>query len=562
MDCLSVDSPVQDVCFMKGAQVGGSEIGNNWVGYLIDQEPGPAMLVEPSVDMAKRYSRQRIAPIIEDAACLKDKVKDSRSRDSGNTLLCKEFPGGIIVLTGANSAAGLRSMPVRYLFLDEVDAYPADVEGEGDPVDLAVARSRSFSNRKVLKVSTSTIKGISRIEADYNASDQRRYFVPCPECGHKHVLQWANFVIPVDEKTGKKRPKDAYMVCPECGSIIHEHKKTYMLANGEWRMTAPQNADVKKRGYHISTLYSPLGIFSWAECAEAWVKADKNLSRLKTFVNTILGETWEELGEGTDAETLLARRERYNCEVPQQVLVLTCSVDVQDNRLEYDVKGWGLNREKWGVQYGVIMGDPGRQETWADLDGVLQRKFLREDGLQMKIATTCIDSGGHHTKDVYAYCKKREMWRVWAIKGKGGSGIPFIFRPKKKNPAGVWLFFVGVDVGKDSIASDLALSEPGPNYCHYPIEEQKGYGRNYFEGLTSERRRVHYVKGRASIAWEKRYQGARNEPLDLENYNLAAIEILNPNLELMAEMQETGEIRQPKPQNIKKRRVLSSGVSV
>lgn len=564
MDCLSADSPVQDVCLMKGAQIGGSETGNNWIGYIIDQEPGPAMIVEPSVDMAKRYSRQRIAPMIEDAANLKSKVKDSRSRDSGNTLLCKEFPGGILVLTGANSAAGLRSMPARYLFLDEVDAYPEDVEGEGDPVDLAVARARSFGNtRKVFKPSTPTIKGASRIEVDYDASDKRKYFVPCPECGHMHVLLWANFVIPVDEKTGKKSAKDAYMVCPECGSIIREHQKTYMLEHGEWRATAPENVDQKRRGYHLSTLYSPVGIFSWAECAEEWIKAQKKQSRLKTFVNTILGETWEELGEGTDAETLIARRERYNCDVPEQVLVLTCSVDTQDNRLEYEVKGWGLNREKWGIQYGVIMGDPGRAETWADLDGVLQRKFIREDGLRMKIATTCIDSGGHHTKEVYAYCKKREIWRVWAIKGKGGSGIPFIFRPKRKNEAGIWLFLVGVDVGKDSIASDLMISEPGPNYCHYPIEEAKGYSRNYFEGLTSERRNVRYNKGRASVVWEKRYEGARNEPLDLENYNLAAIEILNPNLELLSEMQGNGRQTKAKQNNpIKKRRVLSSGVSV
>ena len=447
------------------------------------------------------------------------------------------------------------------LLTDVID--PEDVEGEGDPVDLAVGRARTFKNRKIFKPSTPTIKGASRIEVDYEASDKRRYFVPCPECGHMHILVWGNFVIPIDEKTGKKNPKDAYRVCPECGSIIREHHKTYMFEHGEWRVTAPENADPKKRGYHISTLYSPLGIFSWAECADSWIKAQKRQSRRKTFVNTILGETWEELGEGTDAETLLGRRERYNCEVPQAVLVLTCSVDTQDNRLEYEVKGWGLNREKWGIQYGVIMGDPGRAETWADLDGVLQRKFIREDGLQMKIATTCIDSGGHHAKAVYVYCKKREMWRVWAIKGRGGSGIPFIFRPKKKNPAGVWLFMVGVDVGKDSIASDLMLSEPGPSYCHYPIEELKGYGRNYFEGLTSERRRLRYIRGRASIAWEKRYEGARNEPLDLENYNLAAIEILNPNMELLAEMQGNGSAATPKPQNgIKKRRVLSSGVSV
>ena len=521
------------------------------------------MLVEPSVELGKRYSRQRIAPMIEDAPILRSKVKDARSRDSGNTLLCKEFPGGILVITGANSAAGLRSMPVRYVFLDEVDAYPPDVEGEGDPVDLAIARTRNFANRKILKVSTPTIKHASRIEADYLDSDQRRYFVPCPECGHKHILVWGNFIIPVDEKTGKKRPQDAHMVCPECGSVIKEHHKTWMLEHGEWQPTALQNVNHKKRGYHISTLYSPLGFFSWADCADMWIKAQKNPKRLKTFINTILGETWEELGEGVEVEDLLKRREQYNCDIPDGVLVLTCSVDVQDSRLEYDIKGWGLNKEKWSIKYGVIMGDPGRDETWNMLDGVLFAKYVRNDGQEFKIMTTCIDSGGHHTKKVYAYCKKHELKRVWAIKGRGGSGIPFIQRPKRKNAAGVWLFIVGVDVGKDTIASDLKITEPGPGYCHYPIEEQKGYNRAYFEGLTAEHRKVRYSHGRVNVCWEKRYEGIRNEPLDLENYNLAAFEILNPNLELLAEMMSANtEKIQPKQIRTKKRRVLSSGVSV
>lgn len=565
MDCLSVDSPVQDICFMKGAQVSGSETGNNWMGYIIDQEPGPAMIVEPTVDLAKRYSRQRIAPMIEDAPSIKRKVKDARSRDSGNTLLCKEFPGGILVITGANSAAGLRSMPVRYIFLDEIDAYVPDVEGEGDPVDLATARTQNFDTiRKILKVSTPTIKNVSRIEAEYNDSDQRRYFVPCPQCGHMHVLMWGNFKIPKDEK-GKGSASQVYMVCPECGGKIEERHKTFMLNNGEWRATATDNINPKKRGYHISTLYSPLGFYSWTSIAEQWLKVGKNQRRLKTFINTILGETFEELGEGIEVETLLRRREVYDCEVPDDVYLLTCAVDVQGDRLEYDIKGWGINRERWGIQYGVIMGDPGRADTWSILDGVLFRKYLRKDGQALEIMSTCIDSGGHHTKHVYAYCKKNEFRRVWAIKGKGGSG-PFVIRPKKRNEAGTYLFVLNVDVGKDAIASDLLMPEPGQNYCHYALESNRGYDRGYFEGLTAEHRTIHYVRGQSTINWKKRYEGARNEPFDLENYNLAAYEIYNPNIEMIAEAlkEASGEReQQTKPKiKTKKRRVISTGVSL
>jgi phage terminase large subunit GpA-like protein len=534
------------------------------------------MLVEPSIDISKKYSKQRIAPMIEDSPALRKKVKDSRSRDSGNTLLCKEFPGGILVITGANSAAGLRSMPVRYVFLDEVDAYVDDVEGEGDPVDLAVARTQSFANRKIFKVSTPTIKNVSRIEADYLESDQRKYFVPCPECAHMHVLVWGNFIIPTDEATGKKRPQDAHMVCPDCGSVIKEHHKTWMLEHGEWRETVPQNSNFKKRGYHISTLYSPIGFFSWADCAEKWLKAQKSQKRLKTFINTILGETWEELGEGIEAEQLLKRRETYNCEVPNGALVLTCSVDVQANRLEYDIKGWGVGYERWGIEYGVLMGDPGQlgnldgktqangQKTvWQMLDDIiLHRTFSRADGQKLQIMTTCIDSGGHHTKEVYTYCKAREFRRVWAIKGQGGSGIPFIQRPKKRNKSGVWLFILGVDVGKDTLASRLKIDFVGPGYCHYPIEEKKGYDLAYFQGLTAEHRVTHHAK----IYWTKRSSSGRNEPFDLENYNTAAIEILNPPFDVLQQQLGGGlkseESTAKKSQNIPRKRsgVVSKGI--
>lgn len=233
MDCLSATSPVQDVCIMKGAQVAGSESGNNWIGYIIAMNPAPTMLVQPTVEVAKGYSQKRIAPMIQACPELKAKIKDARKRDSGNKTLSKDFPGGYLIITGANSAPALRSYPIQYLFLDEVDAYPLDVEGEGDPVKLALARTRTFADRKILKISTPKIKGVSRIEQDFEKSDKRKFFLPCSHCGHMHILEWRNLYIPKDEK-GKYITAKTYMNCPECGCIIEEHHKTAMLAGGEW----------------------------------------------------------------------------------------------------------------------------------------------------------------------------------------------------------------------------------------------------------------------------------------------------------------------------------------
>ncbi|AIF51246.1 phage terminase large subunit family protein [Pelosinus sp. UFO1] len=566
MDCLSANSLVQNVCLMKGAQLSGSESGNNWIGYIIDQEPGPTMIVQPTIDLAKKYSKQRISPMITACPVLSNKIKPSRSRDGDNTVLTKEFPNGLLVITGANSAAGLRSMPAKNLFLDEVDAYKDDVEGEGDPVDLVMARTRTFNRRKVLKVSTPLVKGISRIENDYEEGDQRKYFVPCPECGHMHALEWANFIIPKDEN-GKSIPKEAHMGCPDCGSVIEEHHKPYMLQHGKWRMTVPENASSIRRSYHISTLYSPLGWFSWAEIAELWTKINKNKKRLKSFINTILGETFGEEGESVDHEILYEnRRTVYEASLPEGVLVLTAAVDTQDDRLEYECVGWGLNKNSWGIEYGVFHGDPRQQAVWDDLDKWLSKQWSYADGSKLNISCTCIDSGGHATSEVYKFCKPREQRRVFAIKGKGGPGIPIVGRPSRNNRYKTPLFTLGVDAGKEAVYSRLKLeSEEEHGFCLYPMSENgaaiKGYDLKYFKSLTVEKRELKYIKGKPRYIWVKP-SGARNEALDIRNYATAALEILNPSLEILDKIRNERNVTPKKIQQSRKRRVLNSGVSV
>jgi phage terminase large subunit GpA-like protein len=309
MDCLSPHSAVERVVFQKAAQIGGTEAGNNWLGYIIAHCPGPAMAVSPTVDMAKRSSKQRIDALISESPVLAELVSPARSRDAGNTILSKEFRGGILVMTGANSAIGLRSMPVRFLFLDEVDAYPLDVEGEGDALSLAEARTRTFSRRKIFIVSTPTISGVSTIEREYEASDQRRYFVPCPNCMEFQHLQFEQL------HWQKGQPETVGYVCQSCGMAIGEHHKTWMLERGQWRPTV-EDYKGKTAGFHLSSLYSPLGWRSWHDIAAAWESATSkesgSVAAIKTFKNTELGETWIEQGEAPQWERLLERAEDYS----------------------------------------------------------------------------------------------------------------------------------------------------------------------------------------------------------------------------------------------------------
>ena len=546
MDDLSPTSPVEEVVFMKGAQIGASESGNNWVGFVIDKVPGPMLVVQPTVDIAKRYSQQRIAPMINECASLRDKIGDPRSRDSSNTQMSKEFPGGVLLLAGANSAAGLRSMPIRYLMLDETDAYPPDCDGEGSPIDLAVARTRTFSRRKIYKVSTPTIKGLSHIEAEYETTDQRRYFVPCPHCGHMDYLRWARFVL------NKDHPEKSHMVCTACGACIEEHHKTDMLLNGEWRPTAPENATKKRRGYHLSSLYSPVGWYSWADAAKQWIAAQGNPEKLKAFVNTVLGETWEdEGGQRINDHALMERAEPYDINpLPNDVVLLTAGIDVQLDRIEMEIVGWGRGEESWSIDYLVIRGDTQTPLIWQELDAALLRVYQHQSGVQLQVARACIDTGGTEgvTQTVYEYVKLRfGHLPVIAIKGIGGEGRPIIGPPTRTNIAKLPLYPVGTYTAKDMIYGRLRIEEAGAGYMHFP----RRYDRRYFEMLTAEEVRTKYSKGHPHREWHLT-KGRRNEALDCRVYATAALYSMNVNLDQLADAFEgKAVIDQPKGRAIR-----------
>lgn len=510
MESLSSTSRCERVVLMAGGQVGKTECGLNWVGYVIQHAPGPMLLVQPTVEGAKRVSKQRVDPLIEASSELSSRVKDPRSRDSGNTQLMKEFPGGVLILTGANSAVGLRSMPVRYLFLDEVDGYPGDADGEGDPVALAVQRAATFINRKVYLCSTPTMKGFSRIESAYLESDQRIYEVPCDHCGKFSQIQWRNIKWPKDAIT------EAAWHCPECDGHHPEYRKPALLANGRW--VAKAEGDGKTVGFHLSSLYSPW--LTWGEIAQEHHAAKDDPVRLKVWVNTKLAETWEDReGETLDAEGLMERREVYGPAIPAEVAVLTCGIDVQDDRLELELVGWGRDGESWSIDFKVLWGDPSAPDTWSQLDAYLGTRFAHETlpgGLTIDAA--CLDTGGHHTLAAYAFAKGRERKRIWAIKGRAGKHPIWPKRPSRNNKGKVNLFMIGVDTAKEAIYARLKKDGAGPGAMHFPMDRDA----DYFEQLTAERIRTKYVKGFPQRYWWKP-DGRRNEALDCRVYAYAAL---------------------------------------
>ena len=531
MDCLSPTSPVERVVVMKGAQVGATECGNNWIGYVIHHAPGPMLAVLPTVEMAKRNSKQRIDPLIEDSPVLRGKVASARSRDSGNTVLSKEFPGGILVMTGANSAVGLRSMPVRFLFLDEVDAYPPSADDEGDPVALAEARTRTFSwRRKVFLVSTPTIKGQSVIERAFEATDQRRYFVPCPHCGHRQWLRFERL------RWDKGRPETAAYHCEACETPIAEHHKTRMLEQGEWRPMS-RSADPLTIGFHLSGLYSPVGWLSWERIARDWEAAQTSDEAKRSFINGVLGETWTDTGEAPDWQRLYDRREDWRRgTVPMGGLFLTAGADVQKDRIEVSIWAWGRGLESWLVDHIVIDGGPGETETWAALTALLGETWPHAAGARLGLARLAIDTG-YEAPAVYAWARRQGVAQVLPVKGVEGfnraapiSGPTYVDATEggAKIRRGARLWTVAVATFKSETYRYLRLDRPTDDeievgvacpsgFVHLP----RGVDAEWVKQLVAEQLvTVKTRRGFSRLEWQKVRE--RNEALDCRVYARAA----------------------------------------
>lgn len=512
MDAIN-DPFVEDIVIMASAQVGKSEIILNALGYYIHYDPSPILLIQPVLDKAKDFSKERVAPMIRDSPALSERIGGMKSKDSSNTILFKSFPGGFIALGGANAPSGLAARPIRIMLADEIDRFPVSAGEEGDPLDLAEKRTTAFYNRKKIKVSTPTIKGASRIEMEFELSTKEYYNLPCPRCEEYQPLKWEQ----IDFETECHR-------CEHCGYLSDEFD--WKNQKGKWIATA----ESKMRGFHLNELLSPFR--RWSEIISDFKKAKrKGTEALKVFKNTSLGETWEEEGTTLDENALVRRQEDYEAEVPEGVKILTAAVDVQDDRFEIEVVGWGVDRESWGIQYHVIHGDLNTDQPWKDLDEFLAKRFSKLDGRKFAIACTLIDSGGHFTQEVYKFTKPRIARRIYALKGEStrmSDYTPLIAGYSKPKPIEAVLVKVGVNEGKVYVMSALQVEEPGsPNYCHFP--KGNGYGEQYFRTLTAERLETVFEGGIPRQRWKQ--IRARNEGFDLRVYNAAAIEILSPDLE-------------------------------
>lgn len=532
MDAIT-DPEVVDVSVMSSSQVGKTTMIMCGIGYYIDYEPATQMFVMPTIEDGEKFSKTRFAKMIEDVPQLAAKVADAKTRNSSNTIKLKIYPGGSISIGGANSPSSLASDPRRIIWMDEVDRFPESAGTEGNPVKLAEKRATSYWNKKHIKTSTPTIKDRSRIESAYNEGSMEVWNVQCPECGEWQPYEFTR----LDFKT-------VSMVCTGCGVLIPERE--WKDSRHKWIAAHPERK--KKRSFRLNELASPF--VDWEEIISDFKDANEKLKRfhdpedMKVFINTVLGETWDEtryVDNSVDEDTLESRAEVYKAEIPEGVLLLTAAVDVQDNRFEVEIRGWARNYETWGIYKTEIYGDLITDEPWDELEAYLDRTLCFSSGAELGIAGFAIDTGGHYTNKTYKWIKrmKAKGKRCYGVKGYAGKpDIPLLYRKtvvditeerggKKYVIDRTLIHILGVDSGKEDITNRLKIKKVGKCYCHFPAGGDRGYDGKYFEGLLSEKKIIKKVRGVLKTVWVKK-SGVRNEPLDLFNYNYAVLELLKP----------------------------------
>jgi len=550
MKALSPSSTARIVTAMKGAQVAFTEICINKILYTICVNPNPLMYVQKTDDDIISFHDQKLEPSLRTCKQAFSIIPKNSKGDAKGRKKLKLFPGGFIALSGANTASGLRSRSIAELMLDEEDAYVDNLQGEGHPSIIAMRRTANFPRRKIFRLSTPKTKETSKIEPAFLQGDQRYFYLPCPFCnpeakvaeevhtqkisqpeGFYFVLKWD--VI----KWEGQDASSARCLCKNCGCLIEEKYKTWMLERGLWVAHNPKkenqiigDCDIENISFHISALYSPFGFFSWKDAVEMFLEYKKTLKKevLKVFINTVLGETFSETGKSVDADWVENRREVYVptnqlAVVPNGVYLLTAGCDVQGNRIEVEVVGHGANEETWSIAYKVFHGDTEQDQVWLELDIYLQSLFLHENGQHMNLACVAVDSG-HVAQRVYNFCRPREFRRIFAIKGRQGWGNGYISRPRYRTSEGIYLFIAYVDELKSKVYSQLGTANKGAQYCHFPIGEE--YNTSYFAGLTAETLKTERQGARDKLFWDCP-KGKRNEPLDCRVYNIVAKLILN-----------------------------------
>jgi phage terminase large subunit GpA-like protein len=511
MDAMT-EPGVGRVVGMMSAQVGKTEGILNMLGYVIHLDPSPMMVVQPTLDMAEAFSKDRLAPMLRDTPALKEKVRDPRARDSGNTLLQKKFPGGHVTMSGANSPASLASRPIRIVLCDETDRYPASAGSEGDPVKLAQKRAATFFNRLFIEFSTPTIKGISRIEKSFEESDKRFFHLPCPLCGHMQVLKFEQMLW---ESPDSKTPENVRYKCVSCSETFDESHKMEMLRKGKWIATAPFRGTA---GFHLWEAYSPWK--HWHEIIAEFLEVKDDPERLKVWMNTSKGETFEIKGDAPEWKRLFERRERYPMgKIPARGLFLTAGADVQKDRIECEIVAWGRDKQSWSIDYVTFEGDTATEEPWKQLTELLSKQWAHPSGLMLPIRMLAVDSG-YNSQHVYNWARTHPRSRVMATKGSdtaativGSPSNVDVRMDGKRIRRGFRLWIVGVSIAKAELYSWLKLETPSDGkpyplgFCHYPE-----YAEEYFQQLTAECLKEKLVKGQTRYYWEKTRE--RNEALD------------------------------------------------
>lgn len=566
MDAFTMPN-VHVVVVKSSAQVGKSDIMNNVIGRFAQLDPCPIMMIQPTVDLAEDYSKSRIAPMIRDTKSLNKlfyniKSNGPKSRDANNTILSKIFPGGRLIMCGANSPSQLASKPIRILLCDEVDRFPVSAGSEGDPVSLAQKRMTTFWNHCMGLFSTPTLEptpdgGGSRIEKEYINGTQEEWQHKCPNCGEYHTLRHVDMETEyreIEDAIGRKSiiVDSVKYRCPDCGFLFSEKE----MRNAEQKYV-PQNPEAIKNGirsFFVNGFTSPW--VPWDKIMREWLSAKGDPELEKVVTNTRFGECYRGKGTFDDEMVFVRRREEYSDDLPDGVLLLTASVDTQDNRFEYEVCGWGVDEECWGIEKGEIFGRPDSQATLDKLSEVLNKVYYFANGNGLKISRSFIDSGGHYTGTIYKYCEENMRKQVFAIKGKGGPGIPLVYKVAKATGTKAPVIMLGVDDGKQQVMDRLGIDKYGPKFFHFPVNDDKGYTQVYFKGLISERKKVVKRNGQIREVWETISKGIRNEPLDLRVYNLAAMKSLRPDWEQL--YNNLHEIKAEKPVKTIKKKTLQA----
>lgn len=506
------NDPTADTVVVKAsAQVGKTAILLNVCGFVMHQDPGPIMVLQPTKDMAEVFSKDRLDPMVRDTPALFEIMGEGKAREKKNTIWRKQFPGGQISMVGTNSPSSLASRPIRIVLADEVDRYPVSAGDEGDPLLLAFKRTTTFWNKKKFVVSTPTIKNHSRIDNLYGQSDQRQWHVGCPDCGHRQVMQWGGV------RWQDNDPATAEYACEGCGVLWDESKRIKALAAGEWIATAEFRGTI---GFHLNQLISPF--VTLADCVREFLEAKRaGKEALKVWTNTVLGEVWDDDGEGIEDSELMARRVDYGDVSPAPVQVVTVGVDVQADRLELERVGWAADDVTYGLGKFVLWGDTTQPEVWEMLDELLLQPIPHATRAPLKVMAAAVDSQ-YNTQAVASWCRDRWGRRVWAIRGVAGEGKPiWPTKPGKRNKTRLPFFNVGVDTAKEVVYARLRVQDPSAaGYCWF----NKSYDEAHFDQLTAEVVKITYKKGMPVRSWHLKAGKKRNEALDCRAYALAAYE--------------------------------------